>query len=98
MLHSANSMSSNQFFSISYQESLERFEAAAQPNSKIIKLEHTSLLYPITIAWFGETNPKNLVLHIAGTHGIEGYLGAAIQLAILKQGFKVRNDTAVIFV
>ncbi|MCO6432542.1 MAG: DUF2817 domain-containing protein [Deltaproteobacteria bacterium] len=42
----------------------------------------------IDIAWFGSRSPDNVLLHISGTHGVEGYPGSAIQSAILQDGVK----------
>jgi hypothetical protein len=40
--------------------------------------------YTMDVALIPGNNERGLVVHVAGTHGVEGYAGSAIQLAFLK--------------
>lgn len=54
------------------------------------------------VAWIGNSRPKHLIIHIAGTHGVEALPGSAIQLDLLKKLpdaiSKEDGDVAIIFV
>lgn len=52
----------------------------------------------IESAWFGSASPNRVLLHISGTHGVEGYAGSAIQSRIINQGFTPPADSAVWFI
>jgi len=52
----------------------------------------------IDIAWFGTRQPRRTLLHVCGIHGIEGFAGAAIQLALLDNLPKLPDDGALILV
>jgi hypothetical protein len=90
------------FFSDSYEIALSRFlEAGAGVGATHVQVplgdgfNHDYL-------WFGSLNPKKAVVHIAGTHGVEGFVGAAIQLAALSRASEIQNfccsgDSALVF-
>ena len=76
------------FFSESYHEAREKFLAAADS----FGLRHTRFRIPHEAASdlfvefaFVKRNPEQLVIHLSGVHGIEGYLGSAVQAAILSE-------------
>jgi predicted deacylase len=52
----------------------------------------------IDIAWLGSRRPARAVLHSSGLHGVEGFAGSAIQLALLARLPSVPEDGALIFV
>jgi hypothetical protein len=53
----------------------------------------------IDIGWFGAREPKRALLHISGTHGVEGFAGSSIQLAAIASGDLAPGpDEAVVFV
>ena len=52
----------------------------------------------IDIAWFGAPSPKRAVIHSSGLHGVEGFAGSAIQLALMDYGIHPSPDSAVVFV
>ena len=53
----------------------------------------------IDIGLFGDPNPKHVLLHVSGTHGIEGFAGSAIQLsAIANDVCKPPTGAALVFV
>jgi hypothetical protein len=51
----------------------------------------------LDFAWIGPADAKKVIFHIAGTHGIEGFLGSAIQLAILASLDSPPSDCAYVF-
>src|SRR5437879_4302877 len=52
----------------------------------------------IDIAWFGAANPRSVLLHSSGLHGVEGFAGSAIQLQLLDDLPKLPKDAALIAV
>jgi hypothetical protein len=92
-------------FKETYSESRDLFLKNVRGADKI--LNFTLPFYPtlqITMAVF-EGSKENLLLHISGTHGVEGYVGAAIQNNFLqnyihkKPGFfKNKTRPTVIFI
>jgi hypothetical protein len=77
-----------QMFSMSYLEARTKFRAAATArNAKLVSLpilqDDDGLDLEIDIAILKGGLP-GYVVHSSGTHGIEGYAGSAIQLAILE--------------
>lgn len=50
----------------------------------------------IDIAWFGASQPRRVLLHSAGLHGVEGFPGSAIQLQFLNDGIpSIPEDAAI---
>lgn len=52
----------------------------------------------IDIAWLGEKQPRRVVLHSSGLHGVEGFAGSAIQIQALRDLPRIPDDTALVFV
>jgi hypothetical protein len=52
----------------------------------------------IDIAWLGSRDPVRAFVHSSGLHGVEGFAGSAIQVALLRSGLSVPEDAACIFV
>ncbi len=52
----------------------------------------------IDIAWFGAANPRRVLLHSSGLHGVEGFAGSAIQLQLLNDLPTLPEDAALIVV
>src|SRR5438093_8933584 len=52
----------------------------------------------IDIAWFGAENPRRVILHSSGLHGVEGFAGSAIQLQLLDSLPPLPKDAALILV
>lgn len=93
--------SAEKFFSKDYIEARERWVKAVEvAGGKIesIPLPSSSKI-PLTLefAWFGDRNAPKVLLHIAGTHGIEGFLGSAIQLAAISNLGEIPSNTALVF-
>ncbi len=52
----------------------------------------------IDIAWVGTSTPSRALIHTSGLHGVEGFAGSAIQLALLNQSLSVPSDGAIVLV
>ena len=55
----------------------------------------------IDFAVFGQPDPRRVVIVSSGLHGVEGYLGSAVQAALLEErlgGFIPPNDTALVLI
>lgn len=52
----------------------------------------------IDIAWFGHRQPRRALLHFCGIHGVEGFAGSAVQLALLENLPTLPADGALILV
>ncbi len=92
-------------FVSSFDASRARFRASADALNALITSYDvptaTSCLQgklAIDIAYVGEESAENIVLHIAGTHGIEGFVGSAIQHAIMKSLVVPRPGVAFVLV
>ena len=48
----------------------------------------------IDIAWFGAENPRRVILHSSGLHGVEGFAGSAIQLQFIANLRQLPGGTA----
>jgi hypothetical protein len=75
-------------FSASYGEARKRFRALA-PSARSYPSPATGPggeALPTDVAWFGPQNAPNVVVSIAGTHGVEGYCGSACQIDWMVRG------------
>ncbi len=52
----------------------------------------------IDIGWFGAENPRRVLLHSSGLHGVEGFAGSAIQLQLLDNVPSIPDDAALVLV
>jgi len=52
----------------------------------------------IDIAWLGPQQPIRALIHVCGIHGVEGFAGSAVQLALLDQPPALPADCALILV
>lgn len=52
----------------------------------------------IDIAWLGTKNPQKVLLHTSGLHGVEGFAGSAVQIALLAQPPALAKDDALVIV
>ena len=50
----------------------------------------------IDIAWLGSSRPAKVVIHSSGLHGVEGFAGSAIQLALLDRDLEIPDGAAVV--
>jgi len=88
------------FFSKSFVEARARWvEAVAKLGAEVrsVRMGDNSGHF-LDYARLGSPEASTVILHIAGTHGVEGYLGAAVQLAALELSNKISNDISIIFI
>lgn len=52
----------------------------------------------IDIAWLGNRQPRQALIHVCGIHGVEGFAGAAVQLALLSSPPALPDEGALILV
>ncbi len=52
----------------------------------------------IDIAVLGSSKPNRALVHTSGIHGVEGFVGSAVQLGLLKSLPALKEDTALILV
>ena len=52
----------------------------------------------IDIAWLGSRQPQSALLHVCGIHGVEGFAGSAVQLALLDNLPPLGADCALVLV
>jgi hypothetical protein len=94
----------NRFFSADYQSARERFRQAAERGGARLTALDLEAKGPkgedlaIDIAWFGAEQPRQVLLHSSGVHGVEAFAGSAIQLQWLAKGISAAEDTAVVLV
>lgn len=94
----------NRFFSTDYDGARLRFrEAAEHGGARLSTLDldakgPTGEDLTIDIAWFGAEQPRQVLLHSSGVHGVEAFAGSAIQLQWLAKGISPPEDTAVVLV
>lgn len=50
------------------------------------------------VAWLGDERPRNVVVHLAGVHGIEGFAGAAIQRRVIGHPPTIPSRAALVLV
>lgn len=92
------------YFSEDYSSARARFrEAGESAGAKLHELPLDNRApdgspLAIDIAWLGSSNPERVVVHSSGLHGVEGFTGSAIQVAILEQAFSIPPDGAVLCV
>jgi len=52
----------------------------------------------IDIASFGDLRAPKLMIHSSGVHGVEGFVGSAVQIAALEKGIQIPSGLGLIFV
>ena len=93
----------NRYFSPDYVSARRRFrEAVASCGGRLDFLELTSKGplgedLAIDIGWFGASNPRRVLVHSSGLHGVEAFAGSAIQLQWLAEGIRLLPEgTAIV--
>jgi hypothetical protein len=84
-------LDANALFSSSYVEARERFRAACTAlSAPYASLRHPTALGPdgesleVDVCRIGPAGASNVLVLISGTHGVEGFLGSACQLGLLR--------------
>ncbi len=93
-------------FSETYEQARFAFRKAASKNPSVSLLDSITITakgysnepLSIDIAWLGNLSAKKILIHISGTHGVEGFAGSAIANSLLNQPIDMDEDTAIIFV
>ncbi len=98
-------MHSDHFFSVDYESARQRFLDAAQACGAQLDRVEIGAKGPagenlsIDFARLGElSQAKRIVVHTSGVHGVEGYVGSAIQLELLSDFPNFTRSDAAIFV
>ncbi len=80
-----------EYFSDSYAQAAERFRSVAVATGARLDQLPLRTLSPdgerlaVDIAWLGNRQPRRVLLHSSGLHGVEGFAGSAIQLRLLRE-------------
>ncbi|SFX29108.1 DUF2817 domain-containing protein [Marinospirillum alkaliphilum] len=92
------------FFQSSYQQARTAFLRAVQADSRVQWKK--ALLHPLHGAeaeplaldavWLGRMDARRLLVLQSATHGIEGFAGSAVQVAVLHQALTLPEDTALL--
>lgn len=96
-------MTGPDYFSTNYASARFRFIAAACAAGARMDELHLNVMGPngmplaTEIAWLGSDDPERVVIHSSGIHGVEGFAGSAVQLALLSSDIRIPDDTALIF-
>lgn len=92
------------YFSATYLQARTKFLAAAQvAGAPVLHLPlkaqgiQKQPLF-IDIAWLGAKNPRKVLLHTSGLHGVEGFAGSAVQIALLAHPPPLAQDEALVIV
>lgn len=97
-------MNTDNYFSQDYTQARQRFLAAARAAGAVLHCleldarEPEGHLLSIDIAWLGSARPQRALLHSSGIHGIEGFVGSAIQLQTLAKPPVLAADSALLLV
>ncbi len=92
------------FFSPDYFTAQERFRAAANKVHGDLHFLPLSIsgrdsdALGLDIAWLGSRQPRRALVHVCGIHGVEGFAGSAVQLALLDSLPALPDDCALILV
>ena len=95
---------SSTYFSSDYFTARTRFRAGVQKaggQTHSISLDSKGPAneeLTIDIGWFGSENPKRVLVHESGLHGVEGFAGSAIQLQLVDSLPKLPEDTALVII
>ena len=93
---------SAKYFSPDYFTARSRFrEGAQKAGGRLTSMELDAKgpageVLTIDIAWFGAKQPREVLLHSSGLHGVEAFAGSAIQLQLLDQGLPVIPENAAL--
>lgn len=95
---------STDFFSTDYVEARDRFRSAAAAADAATEELLLTARGPggeelsIDIARIGSPDAENVLVHSSGLHGVEGFLGSALQLQLLSQPPRMPPNAAVIVI
>ena len=90
------------YYSDDYAQARERFRAAAKTAGAaldalpVLGEGPRSEALSIDLAWLGPRDARRVLIHSSGLHGIEGYAGSAVQLALLAHPPPLPPDCALL--
>jgi hypothetical protein len=90
------------FFSTNYAVARKRFrESAVNAGAQLDTLQLIAKgpdgeRLSIDIAWLGARNPRRVLIHSSGLHGIEGFAGSAVQLQTLNDPPLLQPGSAIV--
>ncbi|MEJ1342592.1 MAG: M14 family metallopeptidase [Candidatus Sedimenticola sp. (ex Thyasira tokunagai)] len=79
-------------YSVDYQEARLKFLDAARASGGRIENHENPIVGPnnqplyVDVAAFGPADPTEILVLSSGTHGVEGFVGSAIQTGLLREG------------
>lgn len=93
-------------FSDSYVEAQNRILKSAKEFSEEIHVESLPIAakgydgedLAVNIIWIGPRDSTNIIIHISGTHGVEGFAGSAIQSSLLQNPIPLPENTSMILI
>lgn len=94
----------SRYFSSDYTTARQRFlEAAVLAKAHLHELTIEACgpdndALTIDIAWIGSQQPRRVIVHTSGVHGVEGFCGSAIQIKALENLPDISEDGAIVFV
>jgi hypothetical protein len=84
-------------WSSSYDEAVAKFRLVTK-NASFVESLHVAPGLSVETAVFVGGRPNDLVVHISGTHGVEAFVGSAIQIAAAAGLRRVPNGPTVVMV
>jgi len=93
-----------EYFSLSYKSARDRFCNAARDAGARLDQVELDVSGPnkekltINMAWLGAERPERVLLHTSGLHGVEGFVGSAIQVRLLQQPPELSDTDALVVV
>jgi len=97
-------MTGADYFSKDYASARSRFIAAAcaagarMDELPLDAMGPNGMPLATEIAWLGSDQPERVLIHSSGIHGVEGFAGSAVQLALLSSEISIPDDAALIVV
>ena len=91
-------------FSLTYESARDRFSNSARDAGARLDQLELDLSGPnqekltINTAWLGAERPERVLLHTSGLHGVEGFVGSAIQVQLLRQPPELSDTDALVLV
>jgi hypothetical protein len=91
-------------FSPDYATARSKFQGVAKRAGAVVESLILDVRGPasedlaIDIAYLGAENPRQVILHSSGIHGVEGFAGSAIQLQLLQELPALSKDSALVIV
>lgn len=94
------------YFSETYKDARDKLHHATEVYPG--KILYTSLpieatgfneeVLSVDIVWIGPREAKDILIHISGTHGVEGFAGSAIQTSLVADPIELPENTSLIII